>query len=237
VNDDPFNLLTEPWIPVRPTGTTSMRLVGLREAITQAREFTGIEDASPLQTVALYRLLLAVLHRALMGPKDSGDVAKWWKDGFPEEALKVYFQAHGARFELFGEQPFMQVADLPLEGFKQSWTWLSADTGRANTLAVFNLTKRHGYVQPSISSDEIARRLIELQAFAIGGLTRKFTTSASGAPSATTALIMARGNTLHETLCLNLVPYTQNVERDIPPWEGNSSTVQQIQRFYSGKEN
>ena len=237
MTDDPFNLLTEPWIPVRPLGAPGLRLVGIREALTQAREFAGIEDASPLQTVAMYRLLLAVLHRALQGPKDVWDVEAWWKDGFPAEALDAYFQAHGPRFELFGEHPFMQVADLPTEGFQQSWERLGAEVGGGNTTLLFNATRRTGYQPPAIDPAAAARRLLEHQTFALGGLTKKFTTSALGAPSATSALIMARGENLHQTLCLNLVPYTQGVGEDVPPWEGEQEiTMAQMQSYYPGKE-
>ena len=237
MNDDPFNLLTEPWIPVRPIGAPGVRLVGIREALAQAREFTGIEDASPLQTVALYRLLLAVLHRALMGPKDPRDVVTWWKEGFPESALNAYFQSYGPRFELFGEHPFMQVADLPLEGFKQSWERLGAEVGGGNTTLLFNATRRTGHLPPALDPADAARRLLEHQTFALGGLTKKFTTAALGAPSATSAMILARGANLHETLCLNLVPYTQGVKDDLPPWERPEPlTVQDIQTLYPGKE-
>ncbi|GGR11475.1 type I-E CRISPR-associated protein Cse1/CasA [Deinococcus ruber] len=232
-----FNLLSEPWIPVRPLGAPGVQLVGIREALEQAREFTGIEDTSPLQTAALYRLLLAVLHRALMGPKDSRDVVTWWNDGFPEGALKTYLQTHTPRFELFGEQPFLQVADLPLEGFKQSWERLGAEVGGGNTTLLFNATRRIGHLPPALDPASAARRLLEHQTFALGGLTKKFTTSALGAPSATSAMILARGGTLHETLCLNLVPYTQGIQDDLPPWElPEPMTVQTIQGFYPGKE-
>ena len=236
MSDDPFNLLTEPWIPVRPLGSPGLRLVGIREALAQAREFTGIEDASPLQTVAMYRLLLAVLHRALMGPKRLDDVKTWWAQGFPANELDAYFQKYGPRFELFGEQPFMQVADLPLEGFQQSWERLGAEVGGGNTTLLFNTARRTGHIPAALTPADAARRLLEHQTFALGGLTKKFTTAAIGAPSATSALIMARGETLHETLCLNLVPYMQGTEHDTPPWERAPLTAADIQRFYPGKD-
>lgn len=237
MNDDPFNLLTEPWIPVRLIGKPGVRLVGIREALAQAREFTGIEDASPLQTVAMYRLLLAILHRALNGPKDGWDVVDWWEDGFPANTLSAYFERFGPRFELFGEAPFMQVADLPLEGFRQSWERLGAEVGGGNTTLLFNTARRMGHQPSALDAAQAARRLLEHQTFALGGLTKKFTTSAQGAPSATAAMIMARGENLHETLCLNLVPYTQGIERDVPPWEQEPPlNMAQIQAFYPGKE-
>lgn len=242
MSDNPFNLLTEPWIPVRPIGAPGLRLVGIREALTQARTFTGIEDASPLQTVAMYRLLLAVLHRALMGPREPRDAAMWWREGFPEGALDAYYQKYGPRFELFGEQPFMQVADLPLDGFRQSWERLGAEVGSGNATMLFNPvnrisdSKKKLYVPSALTSAEAARRLLEHQTFALGGTTQKFTRSAIGAPSATPALIMVRGDNLHETLCLNLVPYTQGVTDDAPPWETEPLHLLKMRSFYSGKD-
>lgn len=238
MSDDPFNLIISRWIPVQVIGEGGLRLVGLREAIEQARTFTGIEDASPLQTAALYRLLLAVLHRALQGPQDVYDVADWWRDGFPQALLDTYFHHHEPRFELFGEAPFMQVADLPLEGFSQSWERLGAEVGGGNTTLLFNTARRTGHVPFAQDAGTAARRLLEHQSFALGGLTRKFTASASGAPSATAALILARGQNLHETLCLNLVPYTQGLDQDLPPWELPPATTESMKAFYpnGGKE-
>ena len=236
-SDNPYNLLTEPWIPVRPIHEAGVQLVGIREALARAHEFTGIEDASPLQTVAMYRLLLAVLHRALKGPTNLRQVKGWWEGGFPPEALDAYFERFGPRFELFGESPFMQVADLPLDGFQQSWERLGAEVGSGNTTMLFNTSRRSGHQPAHLDEAAAARRLLEHQTFALGGLTKKFTTSALGAPSATSAMIMMRGENLRETLCLNLVVYTQGTELDLPPWELDTPLdTPQMKRFYPEKE-
>jgi CRISPR system Cascade subunit CasA len=77
-----FSLLEEPWIPVLREGRVEE--VGLREALLQAHNITRIETPSPLEEAALHRLLLAVLHRALMGPRRLEDVLDWWRAGrFP----------------------------------------------------------------------------------------------------------------------------------------------------------
>ncbi|MBB6100012.1 CRISPR system Cascade subunit CasA [Deinobacterium chartae] len=239
MTDASFNLLTEPWIPVRPLGSPSLRLVSLREALAAGRDFSGVEDSSPLQTVAVYRLMLAVLHRALMGPKDADEALEYLEAGqFPPDALESYLERYAPRFDLFGPQPFLQVPDLPTDGYVQTWERLGAEVGGGNTTLLFNPTRREGYVSPALTPAEAARRLIEHQTFALGGLTRKFTSAATGAPVATAALIMARGRNLHETLCLNLVPYVQGIEADVPPWEAAPLTLHDMRQFYpnGGKE-
>ena len=48
---------------------------------SQSPEIQEIYDPSPLVTAALHRLLLAVLHPALRGPKDANEWAVLWADG------------------------------------------------------------------------------------------------------------------------------------------------------------
>jgi len=78
-----FNVLDEPWIPVR-THDGSVREVGLKEAFRHASGYSGLAETSPPNLIALYRLLFAVLHRALAtqyGPWTSTDRARWFCSG------------------------------------------------------------------------------------------------------------------------------------------------------------
>ncbi|GGM19900.1 hypothetical protein GCM10010841_29910 [Deinococcus aerophilus] len=45
-----FNLLHEPWIPVRPLNGGAVREVGLRELLLHARTYSRIDDPSPKET-------------------------------------------------------------------------------------------------------------------------------------------------------------------------------------------
>ena len=235
-----YSLLTEPWIPVRPLGGGPVRFVGLRELLLNAAQYERIDDPSPLVTVALYRFCLAMLHRALNGPKTAQEAASWYKGGFPHEAIEQYLSAHADRFDLFGSQPFMQVPDLTLdlEGGKylSHWTRLGSEVGSANTSFLFNPAGRPGGERTdAITPAEAARRLSEHQTFALGGLIKRFTTSAKAAPVATLALTMPQGRNLHETLCLNLVaPY--DGAGDLPTWERPTPTVAELKALYEGKE-
>lgn len=235
-----YSLLTECWIPVRPRGGGPVRFVGLRELLLHADQFERIDDPSPLVTVSIYRLALAVVHRALNGPKDAAQAAQWYKVGFPIEMLEDYFRRYQDRFDLFHPQhPFLQVPDLTLdlEGGKylSHWTRLGTEVGSANTTPLFNVAGRpNGERTDAISPAEVARRLLEHQTFALGGLIKRFTTSAKAAPIATLALSMPQGRTVLETLCLNLIPY--DGQHDEAPWETDPLTVAQLKALYDGKE-
>ncbi|ULH14072.1 type I-E CRISPR-associated protein Cse1/CasA (plasmid) [Deinococcus sp. KNUC1210] len=230
-----FSLLIDGFIPVR-LRDGSVQDVGLGQALLRARDYERIDHPSPLVTAALYRLCLAVLHRALEGPAGVEEVAGWYRGGFPAGALERYFERFGPRFELFHSRwPFMQVADLHLdleEGrYVSHWSRLGTELGSANTTALFNPAARpKGDRHDAVTPAEAARRLLEHQTFALGGLIRRFTTSARSAPVATLALTMAQGRSLHETLCLNLVPYCP--DGDLPAWEQPPLTVEGVRALY-----
>lgn len=217
-----FSLLEEDWIPVVREGERVS--ISLREALLNAGGYGRIDAGHPLKTVALYRLLLALLHRALAGPQSVAQAAGWWTTGeFPPGPLEAYLERHAGRFFLFGPEPFMQVAGLDPqrvgENFRSHWTRLSTDQGSSNTTAVFNVQARPGGPRrDALSPAEAAQELLTHQAFALGGLIKRFTVSARGAPLAGFALFLAEGENLFQTLCLNLPPYRPSPD-DAPPWE------------------
>ncbi|GAA5441175.1 type I-E CRISPR-associated protein Cse1/CasA [Deinococcus caeni] len=232
-----FKLLHEPWIPVRPVDGGPVREVGLRDLILHARTYSRIDDPSPLVTVALLRLTLALLHRALRGPTSTEQAAEWYKHGFPIDRLEAYFQQWDDHFDLFHpEKPFWQVRDLTLdlEGgkYRSHWTRLGTEVGSANTLPLFNVAGRPGGERTdALTPAQAARRLVEGQTFLLGGLIKRFTTAAKAAPVATLALTAAQGNDLHETLCLNLPVYAgQDSDRAV--WEREPLTMQSVREFY-----
>ncbi|MDV6376277.1 type I-E CRISPR-associated protein Cse1/CasA [Deinococcus arenicola] len=232
-----FNLLHQPWIPVRPADGGPVREVGLRELLLNARDFGRIDDPSPLVSVALLRLSLALLHRALKGPRNAGQAAEWFHDGFPAEKLEGYFAEWEASFDLFHpERPFWQVRGLTLdlEGgkYRSHWSRLGTEVGSANTSPLFNAAGRPGGERDdSLSPAQAARRLVEGQTFLLGGLIKRLTTSARAAPVATFALTAAQGRTLHETLCLNLAGYAGQ-DHDQAVWEREPLTVDTVRLYH-----
>src|SRR5450756_512742 len=87
-----FNLIDEPWIPCL-TREGEYRELGLRETLVGAADLREVVDPSPLVTVALHRLLLAVLHR-VFGPKDREAWAALWRaECFDAAKLDEYLGA------------------------------------------------------------------------------------------------------------------------------------------------
>lgn len=221
-----FNLVTEPWIPVREGD--ALKLVNLEQALLKARGFTRIEDPSPLVTMALHRLLLAVLHRALQGPADAYVAAKWFKDGFDNDKIRDYLARHHDRFDLFHpEKPFYQVPDFTLERSSRSWTVLAPELNSDNNKVLFDhtITSRPRPLHP----DEAARLLVANQTFALSAGKSVLCHTAT-APVATAALVIVLGENLHETLCLNLVSYPKSeYERDLATWEQEPLRVSDLE--------
>ncbi|AFH39942.1 type I-E CRISPR-associated protein Cse1/CasA [Thermus thermophilus] len=210
-----FNLIDEPWIPVLKGGRVVE--VGIGEALLRAHEFTRIETPSPLEEAALHRLLLAVLHRALRGPRRLEDVLDWWREGgFPQDPIRDYLNRFRDRFFLFHpEAPFLQVADLPEEN-PLPWSKLLPELASGNNPTLFDHTTEENL--PKATYAQAARALLVHQAFAPGGLLRRYGVgSAKDAPVARPALFLPTGRNLLETLLLNLVPY--NPGEDAPIWE------------------
>ena len=117
-----FDLLTEPWIPVLDAGTDLRehpdtqvlpREVGLREALVRAHELREVAAASPLQTVALYRLLLALALDVYQPEPDEDTWAGLWRAGhFYDVPFDHYMERWGERFDLLHpERPFFQRAE------------------------------------------------------------------------------------------------------------------------------
>ncbi|MDH6222707.1 type I-E CRISPR-associated protein Cse1/CasA [Streptomyces pseudovenezuelae] len=107
-----FDLTQRPWIPVLWRDGTQGEL-SLREVFAQAGSLRRIVGDVPTQEFALLRLLLAVAHDALNGPRDIEDWAHLWADDTCFAPFPAYFDAHLARFDLLHPRtPFFQVADL-----------------------------------------------------------------------------------------------------------------------------
>ena len=87
-----FNLIDEPWVPVRLLDGTRMEL-GFLELFLQAHDLMEVRDESPLVTAALHRLLIVLGHRITDGPKTEKHWGELWKaKRFDEKAVRVYFQ-------------------------------------------------------------------------------------------------------------------------------------------------
>ena len=95
-----YSLLTEPWIPVLDAGTdlretpdapAVLREVGLREALLRAHEIREVYTDSPLETIALNRLLLALALDVYQRTPDADVWVGLWRAGLlPDGRLDAY---------------------------------------------------------------------------------------------------------------------------------------------------
>lgn len=209
-----FDLLSRPWIPVRDLRGHSS-LVGLRTALVEAEQWLDVHAESPLVTVSIYRLLLAILQRA-MGPlADSDTYQDWlkhWAQGtWGGAPVEAYLADQRDRFDLFHpDRPFMQVPRLGIpEGSWVPVTVLGLEFASGNNDTLFD--HHHELVPVSWPPDQVARYLITAQAFALGG--GKSSDSSrfgkhpyrSNGPCVGRVTVLTHGRNLFETLALNLV--------------------------------
>lgn len=226
---DNFDLTTQPWIPCLHRGTVTE--LGLRDALSRAHELDEVIDASPLVTIALHRLLLALIH-SMFRPLDGARWQEIWQRGqLPAGVVEAYLDRWSHRFDLFHpERPFYQVPKTGfspyLEKYEKSVAELTLDRGASNA-DMFAHTP-----EPFLlSTAEAARTLVTRHLYAAAGthsheqgqLRDKF---AADGPVARAALCLLRGGTLFETLLLNTVDYVPEDERpfpadanDCPAWE------------------
>jgi CRISPR system Cascade subunit CasA len=217
--DVSFDLLREPWIACIGKDGRPIEL-GLRDALVRAHELRELAGESPLVTAALYRLLLAVLHR-VFGPADQEEWGRLWEAGrWDAAALDPYFARWRHRFDLFHpERHFYQAADDRVK--PKSVVSMIHDVASGNNATLFDHhTEADGM---TLTPSQAARMLVAAQAFGLAGLSglpQKFTDG-----SCTRGVIfLAAGETLFETLALNCVSYPDNAVMpcfpdDRPCWE------------------
>lgn len=220
-----FNLIDEPWIPVRfPDGSRAE--LGVRHTLLRAKDIAVIEDPSPLVVASLHRFLLAVLYRALEGPTDINQAKGWFKTGLPADKIEAYVEQWRERFWLFDEKmPFFQIADFEPRKWN-AWTVLAAEHNANNAKVLFD----HIDVTRSgeIPEGKAARWVLAIQTFTLGGGNSEFQYT-KGAPSTKTAMFLPIGRNLEDTLLLCLVPQNRAViAQDLPVWERDPDTAEKL---------
>lgn len=231
MTDQPiFNLLDEPWIPVR-THAGEVIEVSLSETLLNARNYAALAETSPPNLIALYRMLLAALHRALTtqhGQWRDTDRARWFREGLPEAPIRAYLEHWRERFWLFHpSEPFMQVAalaeaDETREKLKAQ-TQVALEGANGNTPAMFDHSQDEA---PSAASfAQASRNLLGFLQFTPGGLVKTVRDSDKAGALANTAAVMPIGADLSETLLLGLHPFDARRVDDLPNWERSKPTI------------
>lgn len=224
-----FDLTSEPWLPVQWRDGTEGAL-SLREVFAQADRLRRLVGDVPTQEFALLRLLLAILHDVIDGPRDSDQWYELWESGLPVGDIHAYLDRHRGRFDLLHpEEPFYQVAGLrTATGEVSSLDRMVADVPNG---ALFFTMRARGAERVGFA--EAARWLVHAHAFDTSGIK----TGAVGDPRVKNGKVyplgvawagnlggvLVEGNTLRETLLLNLIAFdlldrNLDPERDLPAW-------------------
>lgn len=227
-----FNLLDEPWLPVRLADGHTKEL-GLLDVFRRSSQIMALAETAPPSLVAQYRLLLAVLHRALTrafpeGWKDK-DRARWYREGLPVEAVADYLEHWRERFWLFHpECPFMQVAALAeaeqTRDKRKPWTQIALASANGNTPAVFDHACDDA---PTAISPAVAvSAMLGFLQFTPGGLVKTLRDSDKAGALANTAAVLPVGTNLARTLVLCLHGWSGS--GDLPAWERAPLTVPEL---------
>lgn len=235
-----FNLVDEPWIPCRliSEDKQSVTLLNLADTFRLSSSIQSIAGENPLVTVSIHRLLLAILHRVLGGPRNADEWGALNRIGTWDEVnLVEYLQQWKPRFDLFdGEHPFYQTPNLEFSR-EMSIARLRMD----NFSTLFDHTSDDN--PPELLPDEAARLLIAFQSFDTGGIKTGETGRdfADSSPLLQSAVCLVHGQNLFQTLLLNLhhysaedgEPFSFDSNKDKPCWE-RGDVVRPVDRYPEG---
>jgi len=241
-----FNLIDEEWIPCITLDGCSKEF-GIRDTLLKAHELREICDDSPLVTVSIHRLILAILYRALQGPTSMPQ----WKALFArgsfngKKSITEYLDKDKCydRFFLFDDDhPFMQVAMLDLNEYEY------ADDGNIKKIkknksdGLMRLAReapdkggrvlfdhRVGTERPEYEPRQIARMILAVQSYAGTGVASGGKiddqminpTPCQFAPCVDGLCLWLQGENLFQTLIFNLVPSPIDLN-DLPAWEDSN---------------
>jgi len=207
-----MNLTTAPWIPVvTPDGAKTR--VSLLKIFEQGETIRDLA-VNPPQRIALMRLLICITQAALDGPKDEKD----WYDcrNMLCEAGVAYLKKWQHTFNLYGNQPFLQVPDLSVkkgnekDAIKHLGTLdFQSPYGGSNT-PLFD----HASIMPdySVPDTDIPLTLLTVLNFSTGGRTgqgqwqgQQYSHQTFAAPCVKHLHTFVLGKTLMESIHWNLL--------------------------------
>ncbi len=201
-----FNLIDQAWIPVVDLDG-NLHIVSIRELLINAHQYRQIGAGLPHTNAALYRLLLAILHR-IFGPEDTDAWAELWaKEQFEPGLLDTYLQRWYSRFDLFAaDRPFFQRQNPNVKIKPANALLFLVAGGNAETLFDHNIDDRPVKLTPA----QAALALVTAQSFNLAGLCYpQLKLEYTDAPCARAAVFFLQGKNLFKSLMLNLVEYTR----------------------------
>lgn len=217
-----FNLIDKPWIPCIMSDGRQQEL-NLQETLIKAHKIQEIFAQSPIVTVSLYRLLLAVVYRNFPF-KSLNEWEKLWKTKqFSPDTITNYFEKWHDRFDLFHpEWPFYQSPGFvtkkatPIK--RLGWEFAS---GNNATLFDHSWDEDQATVSPALATQWI----LATQAFAASA-GKSETLHTKDSPWTRGAIVLMQGDNLFQTLALNLLHFHKlsfQTPEDLPIWEESNS--------------
>lgn len=159
-----FNAWHDPWLPVLASDGSALRL-SLHDVLARSHDLTGLgAQLTPLDRDAMHRFLLSVTAVVLRGVTDEdldGCDEPGWR--LPSGAIASFGARFSHRFQLFGEQPFMQRWDRTQEDLRQLFSLEGADAKQRKVVLktradkLLPLTSLHPH-EPGKSSSKWAIR-------------------------------------------------------------------------------
>lgn len=221
-----YNLLEQPWIPViLENKRTLLSLSGLFE---NAPRIQSLDIADPLERASIFRMLESIMYRTFRNDITTETTERLMRapDTSP---VTDYLQTVSRRMDLMNEDdPFLQVPGMEPQGKAVDLGLMRLHPSRQRHL--WEPTDPH----TPVSAGKAARMLIACNAYDVAGIH----TGMKGDPSAKAGkstgrgvasaggllLAFVEGETLWETLLLNLAPVSRDSEEDKPLWEHPTMT-------------
>ncbi|NLX43892.1 MAG: type I-E CRISPR-associated protein Cse1/CasA, partial [Chloroflexi bacterium] len=175
--------------------------LGLYDVLVRAHTLQGLACEVPTETVAIYRLLLGILHR-VFGPADMDAWHRLWQAGrWDPEPLQAYLSRWADRFDLCSPvHPFLQTHDKRVNA---RWAGdLRHETRSADTL--FNHNTDDGTY--TLSPARAARALVAMHHFGFAGK-KGSKMQFTDASSTRMITFLVRGENLFQSLLLNMPRY------------------------------
>ena len=230
-----YNLLDEPWLPIR-LADGRIQSMGLLEMFRRGDEAVALAETAPPSLIAEYRLLLAIVHRALtrsLGTWTEPQRVGWYLQGLPIDDICAYLEAWRHRFWLFDdEHPFLQVAALATadetKDKRKPWTQVSLASANGNAPVVFDHALDDA--PEAIGPAHALAHLLGYLQVTPGGLVKTLRDSDKAGALVNTAAVLPVGPRLSQTLCLALhaAPLPGYAEPDLPSWERPPLTLGQL---------
>lgn len=232
-----FNLLTQPWLPCLPLDGDAPIMLSLPDALAGAHHYRELVADSPLVRVALHRLLLAVIHRTYMGPRNADEWHALWNcRRFDAERVGAYLldPRWSTHFDLFdADRPFYQMPAAE-ETKPISVAKLAIERASGNNVTLFDHTVA---ASAAFTPAEAARNLAGFQLYAMGGGVSDSPVHFYDGPLARDYTVLLYGTSLFETLMLNLLyyyddapPFSRPLSEDSAWWERDRDPDRDVEK-------